>query len=50
MLDLKLLTRNFHDQLCERVELNDEELLVYISAYEWENLDLKERILIVQIE
>lgn len=34
MLDLKLLTRNFHDQLCEKVELNGEELIVYISAYE----------------
>lgn len=34
MLELKMLTRNFHDQLCDKVELNDSELNVFISAYE----------------
>lgn len=34
MLELKMLTRNFHDQLFDKVELNDTELNVFISAYE----------------
>ena len=34
MLELKMLTRNFHDQLCDKVEFNDSELNVFISAYE----------------
>ena len=34
MLELKLLTRNFHDQMCEKVEFVNNELTVYISAYE----------------
>ena len=34
MLKLKMLTRNFHDQLCDKVELKDTELNVFIYAYE----------------
>lgn len=34
MLNLSLLTRNFHDQLCEKVILNNNILSVYIHTFE----------------
>lgn len=34
MLDLKLLTRNFHDQLFEKIEIKGVDLITYIASYE----------------